>query len=129
MWARIWTRHELSASFRGNRFWASANISVAKTTDFNSVETVYNEWRGALSRDNAYRLPVASPATPWVDSIERWHTADLISQTQLSGKATIDRFFLWVAPSPPNGRYFSRNDQCRCWFFAAPTVYLARDAA
>lgn len=129
MWAKVWTRHELSASFRGNRFWASANFSVAKTSNFASTAPLHNEWRGALSRDNAYRLPVASPAAPWVDSIERWHTVDLISQTQLSRKPIIDKFFLWAAPATPKGRYFSRNDWCRCWFFAAPAVYLAKAPA
>lgn len=127
LWARVYTRHELSASFRGNRFWASANFSPTSTATFTEPDSVYNEWRGALSRANAYRLPLSPPATPWAHTIERWHTADLIYHSRLRSISTINRFFLVAAPAVPNGRYFSRNDWCRCWFFCTPAVYIAKD--
>lgn len=127
MWARIYTRHELSASFRGNRMWASANFSPTNTSNFGAADAVYHEWRGSISRANVRRLPLAAPATPWAQTVEQWHTVDLIWHTYLRRPATLDKFFLWAAPAVPNGKYFSRNDWCRCWFFCTPAVYVAKD--
>lgn len=127
VWARIYTRHELSASFRGNRMWASANFSPTQTSSFTAPDAVYNEWRGAINRANVRRLPLSSPATPWAQTLEQWHTVDLVHHTYLRRATTIDKFFLFAAPVVPNGKYFSRNDWCRCWFFCTPAVYIAKD--
>lgn len=127
LWARIETSHVMSASFRGNRFWASVNFSPTPTTDFNSTLTKYNEWRGSIARENVRRLPLLPPQTPWAQTITQWHTVDLIHHTHLRRETIIDKFFLCASPSPPNGRYFSRNDWCRCWLFCTPTVYIAKE--
>lgn len=118
---------DLSASFRGNRLWASANVMALH---WNNLTTPDDYWRQAHFHPNhnwVHRFPVAPAATPWAETINRRIITDVTKRHGAKLLNNRKNISLYLAPSPPFGRYFARNDWCRCWFSSSVAVYNAID--
>jgi hypothetical protein len=126
VWAKVAITQNLSASTRGNRMWGSVSIS-AMITDYGPGSTYWGtRFRGMTNPDYAYRFPVSPPTTPWAETINTTHIIDA-SQVYPGFHAWQYKILLLrITPFAPHGRYFARNDWCRCWTTATTEVFQAK---
>lgn len=125
IWADIVATLALSASFRGNRLWASVNIAADAEVIYEPPSVGFEDARAFLHREYVYRLPIDAPATPWAQSVTHEIAIDLRHAGGGAWYPGNSFLTLYVAPIPPHGRYFARNDWCRCWLTATAAAYYA----
>lgn len=125
IWASIATTLDLSASFRGNKLWASINLATDAEPAYWPPDAGFEYSRAFLAREFIYRFPITAPATPWAQSVTHEIALDLRHAGGTDYTAGDKWIILYVAPIPPHGRYFARNDWCRCWLTATAAAYYA----
>lgn len=125
IWADIAATLALSASHRGNRMWASLTLATVSNPFYEPPNPPYERSRAFIRREFVYRLPVSPAATPWAQTITRNLALDLRHAGGAGYEADNRWLVFYIAPTPPHGRYFARNDWCRCWLAAAAAAYYA----
>lgn len=125
LWADVSVTLELSASFRGNRMWASTVLAATPAPSF-PFPTAANEYgRAMIVNGFIYRLPLDPPATPWSQTIVKDFPIDLRKLYADPSYASATKMVFWVGAIPPHGRYFSRNDWCQCWLTSTAVPWYA----
>lgn len=116
---------EMSASFRGNKMWASVTIAPAVTDVFPLWFWPWEPARAFLHNEFMHKLPIAPDATPWSQTITASLPLDLRYANVLRSQAFANKVILYVAPIPAHGRYFARNDDVQVWLTASADLYYA----
>ena len=125
VWGDLSITHEMSASFRGNRLWASVTIAPLTTPSLPRYGAGFEPARAFLQNTFAYRLPIAPAATPWDQTVTRNLAIDLrwADPEKYYNNATY--LVLYIAPIPAHGRYFARNDWVQVWLTTTAAAYYA----
>ena len=126
LWLKVDWSLDLSASFRGNRMWMvpACNFRIDPTPRWpTSGLRGFPAW---IQQNRVYRLPLTPPATPWVVTSSGRHLNELCYAYRGEWSSQYAAVAVMVAPIPPHGRYFSRNDWVQCWLTATVEIFLSQ---
>lgn len=125
VWGDLTITHEMSASFRGNRLWASVTIAPFTTPSLPFRAIGFELAYAFLKNTFAYRLPISPAATPWSQTVSRSLAIDLRWADPRKYYGNAAYMALFIAPTPAHGRYFARNDQVQVWLTTSATAHYA----
>ena len=126
LWLKVDWSLDLSASFRGNRMWMvpACNFRIDTVPRWPTAEG--SGFPGWIQQHRVYRLPLTPEATPWIVTSSGRYLNELGYAYHGEWNPLFDALAVMVAPIPPHGRYFSRNDWIQCWLTATVDIYLSQ---
>lgn len=126
LWLRVDYTMDLSASFRGNRVWMVPACHVNIDTTPRWPVASGRGFPGYIEQHRVFRLPLDPPSTPWATVNTGRCLEELGHAHRGEWDPASDGLGIVIAPIPPHGRYFSRNDWVQCWMTASVSVFLSQ---
>lgn len=124
-WADVSWTSDMSASFRGNKMWASVTICPLTAFSLPLYAPGFEPARAFLKNIFMYKFPVDAAATPWSQTVTQQIPIDLRFAHPDPKYINATYCLLYVAPIPAHGRYFARNDTVQVWLDVSADAYYA----